>query len=35
MPEPDWVDALDGDYLYAHVASPDVHIDEENQRLVM
>ena len=35
MPEPDWVDALDGDYLYAHVASPDVHIDEANQRLVM
>ena len=31
MPEPDWVDALDGDYLYAHVASPDVHIDEANQ----
>ncbi|MCH2331985.1 MAG: hypothetical protein MK312_10695, partial [Roseibacillus sp.] len=35
MPEPDWVDALDGDYLYAHVASPDVHIDDSNQRLVM
>ncbi len=35
MPEPDWVDALDGDYLYAHVASPDVYIDEANQRLVM
>ena len=35
MPEPDWVDALDGDYLYAHVASPDVHIDEASQRLVM
>ena len=35
MPAPDWVDALDGDYLYAHVASPNVHIDEANQRLVM
>ena len=35
MPKPVWVDALDGDYLYAHVASPDVHIDEANQRLVM
>ena len=35
MPESDWVDALDGDYLFAHVASPDVHIDEAKQRLVM
>ena len=30
MHEPDWVDALDGDYLYVHVASQDIHIDEEN-----
>ena len=32
---PDWVDALGGDYLYAHVASPDAHIDEPNRRIVM
>jgi len=32
---PDWVDALGGDYLYAHVASPDVHIDAPNRRIIM
>ena len=32
---PDWVEALGGDYLYAHVASPDVHVDEGRRRLVM
>ena len=32
---PDWVDALGGDYLYAHVASPDAHIDKPNSRIVM
>ena len=32
---PDSVDGLGGDYLYAHVASPDVHIDEPNRRIVM
>ena len=32
---PDWVNALGGDYLYAHVASPDAHIDEPNRRIVM
>ena len=35
LPEPDWVGALGGDYLYAHVASPDAHIDEPNRRIVM
>ena len=32
---PDWVEALGGDYLYAHVASPDFHIDEPNRRIIM
>lgn len=32
---PDWVDELGGDYLYAHVASPDVHVDADSRRLVM
>ena len=35
LPEPDWVGALGGDYLYAHVASPDAHIDAPNRRIVM
>ena len=35
LPEPDWVGALGGDYLYAHVASPDAHIDEPNRQIVM
>jgi hypothetical protein len=35
LPKPDWVRALGGDYLYAHVASPDAHIDEANRRIVM
>ena len=32
---PDWVAGLDGDYLYAHVASPDVHVDEAARQIVM
>jgi len=32
---PDWVDALGGDYLYAHVASPDVHVDDAQRRIIM
>jgi hypothetical protein len=27
LPQPDWVAGLKGDYLYAHINSPDVHID--------
>ena len=27
LPQPDWVAGLKGDYLYAHITSPDVHID--------
>ena len=32
---PDWVDALGGDHLYAHVASPALHLDEERRRIIM
>lgn len=32
---PDWAGIMEGGYLYAHVASPDVHIDEARQQLVM
>ena len=32
---PSWADTLPGGYLYAHVASPDVHIDESGQRIRM
>ena len=35
LTSPDWVDALGGDYLHAHVALPDAHIDEPNRRIVM
>jgi hypothetical protein len=39
LPQPDWVAGLKGDYLYAHIASPDVHIDAASRarkgRLVM
>ena len=35
LPAPDWVAGLKGDYLYAHVASPDVHIDAARRRIVM
>ena len=31
---PDFAESL-GDYLYAHIASPDVHIDHANRRLRM
>jgi len=31
---PDFAESL-GDYLYAHIASPDVHIDHQNQRIRM
>ncbi len=32
---PSWAETLPGGYLYAHVASPDVHIDEESQQIRM
>ena len=35
LPPPEWAAGLKGDYLYAHVASPDVHVDADNRRLVM
>ena len=35
LPPPEWAAGLKGDYLYAHVASPDVHIDDEARQLVM
>ncbi len=35
LPQPDWVAGLKGDYLYAHIASPDVHIDADRRRIVM
>ena len=35
LPAPEWAAGLKGDYLYAHVASPDVHVDADNRRLVM
>ena len=28
LPPPEWAAGLKGDYLYAHVASPDVHVDD-------
>lgn len=31
---PDFAESL-GDYLYAHIASPDIHVDAENQRIRM
>ena len=35
LPPPEWAAGLKGDYLYAHVASPDVHVDADSRRLVM
>ena len=32
---PDWSASLKGGYLYAHVASPDVHVDEEGHQIRM
>ena len=29
LPQPHWVAGLKGDYLYAHIASPDVHVDDD------
>lgn len=32
---PPWARKMQGGYLYAHIASPDVHVDEENRRILM
>ena len=32
---PPWAERLKGGYLYAHVASPDVHVDHGNRRIRM
>ena len=32
---PIWANTLPGGYLYAHIASPDVHIDESEQKIWM
>ncbi|MEK9942104.1 MAG: hypothetical protein VW771_06460 [Gammaproteobacteria bacterium] len=32
---PSWANTLPGGYLYAHIASPDVHIDQRNQTIRM
>lgn len=32
---PSWADTLAGGYLYAHVASPDMHIDESQRQIRM
>ena len=32
---PPWAEKMIGGYLYAHIASPDVHIDNENRRFMM
>ncbi|WP_282606311.1 hypothetical protein [Pelagibius sp. Alg239-R121] len=32
---PDWTKSLKGGYLYAHVASPDVHIDQSGMQIRM
>lgn len=32
---PSWAKSLKGGYLYAHIASPDVHIDHEARTIVM
>ena len=34
-PAPEWAAGLKGDYLYAHVASPDVHVAADNHRLIV
>lgn len=32
---PEWAKKMQGGYLYAHIASPDVHIDHQQKRMVM
>lgn len=32
---PDWAASLKGGYLYAHIASPDVHVDEGGHKIRM
>ncbi len=32
---PDWAASLEGGYLYAHIASPDVHVDTEMHEIRM
>ncbi|MEP1535024.1 MAG: hypothetical protein ABJQ34_19095 [Paracoccaceae bacterium] len=32
---PDWAEAQGGDYLYPHIASPDVHVDHELKQIRM
>jgi hypothetical protein len=32
---PPWAEKMDGGYLYAHIASPDVHVDHANKRFMM
>jgi hypothetical protein len=32
---PDWALGLEGGYLYAHIASPDVHVDDKNTQIRM
>ena len=32
---PDWAATLEGGYLYAHIASPDVHLDDELKQIRM
>ena len=34
LPAPEWAAGPKGDYLYAHVALPDVHVDADNHRLI-
>jgi len=31
----EWLEKLGDDFLYAHVASPDVHVDHENKKILM
>ena len=30
-----WADQLEDEYFYPHIASPDVHIDDKNKRILM
>ncbi len=32
---PEWAIGLEGSYLYAHIASPDVHVDDQNTQIRM
>ncbi|MBT6276963.1 MAG: hypothetical protein HOI95_22870, partial [Chromatiales bacterium] len=32
---PPWAQHMKGGYLYAHIASPDIHVDEGNERILM